>query len=56
MKKPKDKPKVIRKQIRWCFGCRKRTLYKYVYWPHDWIPAAMWQCSVCRQDRTVFGE
>lgn len=41
----------------WCFGCRKRTTYKRELIVQEWYdPTEIKKCSVCGEDRSVFGE
>lgn len=52
------KSKTIKRQVRWCFGCRKRVNYKLVLFvpePYSYYdPSTSWECPTCKEDHTLF--
>ncbi len=50
--------KVIKREMKWCFGCRKRVNYKLVLFtpePYSYYgPTTSWECPRCGQDATLF--
>lgn len=48
-------PMKCRRARRWCFGCRKRTLHRWMVINQEWYePEAFQECVECGHDRTRF--